>query len=181
MYCIECGAALRADPPTRCSSCGVQLWRNAKLCAALLLVDAGKLLLVRRAVEPWLGRWDVPGGFCEYGEHPISTAIREAREETGLAARVTGYLGMWQTDEYLNTRPPSITVCAFYHGELAGTAAVSRDGEVSEIGWFDPAELPDQIAFPEQQGPALAAWRAAVADIATHTRVHDLPYPSELG
>ena len=175
MHCLECGAALVTDPPTRCASCGAQLWRNAKPCAALLVVDAGKLLLVRRAVEPWQGRWDVPGGFCEYGEHPVSTAIRETREETGLAVRVTGYLGMWHTDEYTNTRPPSITVCAFYHGELVGTAGANRDTEVSEVGWFDQDGLPDEIAFPEQQVPALASWRAAVAARDTHTPMRDFP------
>ena len=97
MYCIQCGAALETAPPTQCVSCGVRLWRNAKPCGALLVVEDGKLLLVRRAVEPWRGRWDIPGGFCEYGEHPIAAAVRETQEETGLSVRATGYLGMWHT------------------------------------------------------------------------------------
>lgn len=175
MYCIECGSVLQTDPPTQCLSCGARLWRNAKPCAALLVVDDGKLLLVRRAVEPWQGRWDIPGGFCEYGEHPIATAIRETHEETGLLVRVIGYLGMWHTDEYPNTTPATITLCAFYHGELAGPTRSAADGEVSEIGWFSPDDLPDEIAFPEQQRPALDAWRLATAAGATGSPLADMP------
>ncbi len=36
------------------------------------------MLLLRRAKEPWKGRWDIPGGFCDADEHPITTAEREA-------------------------------------------------------------------------------------------------------
>jgi 8-oxo-dGTP diphosphatase len=163
MYCVQCGAALQTGPPTQCVSCGVRLWRNAKPCGALLVVDGGKLLLVRRAVEPWRGRWDIPGGFCEYGEHPMEAAVRETQEETGLSVRATGYLGMWHTNEYPQTVPASITLCAFYHGELASLARSAPDGEVSEVHWFTNDDLPAEVAFPEQQLPALDAWRLAVA------------------
>jgi 8-oxo-dGTP diphosphatase len=61
----------------------------------------GQLLLLRRANEPWLGRWDIPGGFCEPDEHPVETAVREAREECGFEVEVTGLLGMW-LDRYPN-------------------------------------------------------------------------------
>lgn len=173
MFCIECGAALPTAPPTQCGSCGVRLWRNAKPCGALLVVHDGELLLVRRAVEPWRARWDIPGGFCEYGEHPMAAAVRETREETGLSVRATGYLGMWHTDEYPQTVPASITLCAFYHGELASPARSTPDAEVSEIRWFTHDDLPDEIAFPEQQLPALDAWRSAIATGATAGRMWD--------
>ena len=39
--------------------------------------------------------WDVPGGFCDVGEHPIRTAEREVFEETGIRIRVVGFLGVW--------------------------------------------------------------------------------------
>ena len=55
----------------------------------------GKLLLVRRAIDPWHGLWDIPGGFCEAGEHPQQTVVREVREEVGLDIVVTGMLGIW--------------------------------------------------------------------------------------
>ena len=47
----------------------------------------GKVLLLRRAMEPYEGYWDVPGGFCDAAEHPMRAAERELAEELGLSAR----------------------------------------------------------------------------------------------
>lgn len=60
-----------------------------RLAAYALVVDgAGRLLLAR---EPdgrgRLGRWLLPGGGVEHGEHPEQAVIREVREETGLEAQ----------------------------------------------------------------------------------------------
>ena len=50
--------------------------------------EAGRLLMVRRAHEPGLGRWSLPGGRIEAGETPAQAAAREVLEETGLVVRV---------------------------------------------------------------------------------------------
>ena len=71
LHCSGCGAVLPHDPPVTCPACGAGHWRNAKPCAGALVVRDGRLLLVRRSMEPWLGWWDIPGGFCEEDEHPI--------------------------------------------------------------------------------------------------------------
>ena len=49
-----------------------------------VIVDAGKVLLVRRATEPLKGDWSVPGGVLELGEKLHDGVRREALEETGL-------------------------------------------------------------------------------------------------
>ncbi|MGH9036149.1 MAG: NUDIX domain-containing protein, partial [Acidimicrobiia bacterium] len=69
IFCSTCGSRLPAPLPATCPSCGAEHYRNAKPCAGALVMRDGKLLLMRRAHEPWLGRWDIPGGFCEVDEH----------------------------------------------------------------------------------------------------------------
>jgi ADP-ribose pyrophosphatase YjhB (NUDIX family) len=50
-----------------------------------VIVEAGKVLLVRRGHEPLKGQWSLPGGLLELGESLAEGVKREVREETGLA------------------------------------------------------------------------------------------------
>ena len=49
-----------------------------------VIVEAGRVVLVRRAAEPMAGQWSIPGGLLELGETLRAGAAREALEETGL-------------------------------------------------------------------------------------------------
>ena len=49
-----------------------------------VIVDDGKVVLVKRGVEPALGKWSIPGGAVELGEAVRDACIREAKEECGL-------------------------------------------------------------------------------------------------
>lgn len=46
--------------------------------------ELGRVLLVRRAKEPLIGHWSLPGGLLELGETLIEGVRREVAEETGL-------------------------------------------------------------------------------------------------
>lgn len=50
-----------------------------------VIVEQGRVLLVRRGTEPMLGQWTLPGGLLEVGEPLLAGVVREVREETGLA------------------------------------------------------------------------------------------------
>lgn len=134
------------------------------------MVRDGRLLLIRRSIDPWLGRWDIPGGFCEPDEHPEAAVVREVREETGLDVRVTGLLGIWM-DAYGDASGSSYTTMnCYYHAVTVDDGEPVVDpSEASEASWFDPAALPDEIAFPSHAVQVLAAWREAVASGTTGT------------
>ena len=53
-----------------------------------VIIENGRALLIRRATEPLLGHWSIPGGTLELGETLQRGVARELREETGLEVRV---------------------------------------------------------------------------------------------
>lgn len=60
-----------------------------------IIVDAGRVALIKRGKPPLLGEWSIPGGMLELGETVREGAEREALEETGLAVRATELLGVF--------------------------------------------------------------------------------------
>jgi 8-oxo-dGTP diphosphatase len=107
--------------------------------------------------------WCSPGGFCEAGEHPVETVVRETREETGLDVEVGDYLGTWvdvYADDSSDAEAEVINI-AYYTAALVSDAqAVIDPAEVSELGWFPFDELPDGLAPPATLEAVLAAVRS---------------------
>jgi len=58
----------------------------------VLVVDGGKILLVKRESDPGKGRWSIPGGLLEVGELLRDGAKREAKEETGIDVEIDDFL-----------------------------------------------------------------------------------------
>jgi 8-oxo-dGTP diphosphatase len=126
---------------------------------ALVVDDEGRVLLARRAVEPFRGKWDIPGGFLEEGEHPIDGLKRELREETGLEVEPLEWLGVWM-DSYGGDSTAEATLNFYWTARtLSGEARPADD--VDDLRWFAPDELPepDDLAFVNVP-LVLADWRA---------------------
>lgn len=174
-YCPLCGTPLVdqvMDDRIRqaCPACGHIHWHNAKPCAGALVVRNGKVLLVRRRIDPFRGYWDIPGGFCEADEHPAETALREVREETGLEIELAGLLGLWMDEYGGNT-----TLNVYYLARPLGRRLRLGD-EAEGAAWFAPTALPPHIAF-ENGRRALLAW-AQKDDTPLHLRGTNLStYP----
>ena len=130
------------------------------------MLRGDRVLLLRRAMEPDLGAWDIPGGFCEAGEHPMHAAERELAEEAGLAGRASAYVGTWMDVYDLPEADgtPIHTAISVYIVALDDPAAEPRSEpeEVSDAGWFALSALPDNLAFPTHTVPALCAVTALV-------------------
>lgn len=156
-YCWNCGGRID-KPPCQCESCQQHHYLNPKPAAEVLLVKATKVLLVRRAKPPWKDHWDIPGGFCDDGEHPLETARRELYEETGQRVGELTLIGVAMDRYPINEEEEVSTLNLSYLGEpnARGESSSEHDDEVSEIGWFDLNELPEPLAFPDHIPQALA-------------------------
>lgn len=157
--CPRCGATLTGDEGRRvCSECGFVVYASSKPTVGALVVDEGRVLLARRAFEPFKGYWDLPGGFLEEGEEPLEGLRRELREETGLDVEADRFLGVWM-DRYGGDSTAESTLNLYWTARVVGGEAAPAD-DVSELGWFAPEDLPakDELAF-ENVPLVLAAWR----------------------
>jgi 8-oxo-dGTP diphosphatase len=100
-YCPHCRTALESRllegyEREVCPHCGFIHYVNPIPCAAAYVRDdAGRVLLVKRGVEPGLGLWGLPSGFIEIDESPESACLRELEEETGLKGETAGLIGVY--------------------------------------------------------------------------------------
>jgi len=96
-FCARCGSVVvPKDGRAGCAACGNVYYAGSKATAcAICIDDRGHVLLGRRADDPFRGRWDLPGGFLEEGEHPLDCLRRELREETGLEVEPLELVGIW--------------------------------------------------------------------------------------
>ena len=82
-----------------CDGCDFVFYLDPKLAAGVVATVEGRVLLVRRAIEPAYGTWVFPGGYVDRGEHPAGAARREALEEAGVVVALEGLLGIYQYRE----------------------------------------------------------------------------------
>lgn len=73
-----------ADPPTR----------RPEPSVGAVVVDQGRLLMIRRGRGPATGQWSVPGGRVEFGETLAQAVEREVAEETGLVVTCGSFIGL---------------------------------------------------------------------------------------
>ena len=112
----------------------------ARMAASVNEIADGRLVLVKRAIEPGYGKWVFPGGYVDRGELLTSAAIREAREECGLDVRLDGLVNIYSYPG----RAPVIVVYAAT--AIGGT--ICADEECLEAVEFETGAIPwNNLAF----------------------------------
>ena len=112
-----------------------------------VIVDAGKVVLIRRKYEPLKGHWSLPGGMVEIGETLEAALTREMLEETGLVVDIGPVIEVFDRitrDEQRRVRYHFVLIdylCWPSAGSLRGTLRAGSD--VDDAIWADPATLGD--------------------------------------
>ena len=107
-----------------------------------VVVEGGRVLLIRRGQPPLLGEWSLPGGVLECGESLREATIREAREETGLMVETVDMLGVYE--RVIRTDDGRVryhyVLIDFLCRPVAGELKAGSDA--ADVRWFARDELP---------------------------------------
>jgi 8-oxo-dGTP diphosphatase len=107
-----------------------------------IIIEDGRVLLVKRAHPPLQAEWSIPGGVLEVGELVREAAIREAREETGLTVEPMQLLGVY--DRILRDPGQRVqyhyVLIDFLCRPVAGDLSAASDA--AEVRWVTRDELP---------------------------------------
>lgn len=94
-YCPVCGSETFETIGSRtkkCKKCSFTYYFNVAAAVAGIIFDKnGRILLVRRGIQPFLGKMDLPGGFVEPFETAEESLIREIKEELGITIKEPQY------------------------------------------------------------------------------------------
>lgn len=147
-YCPQCGTTLREQKRGKrerraCSSCDFVHYKNPTVGVAIILVEQGKLLLIKRRSSSKGGMWCIPCGHVEWDEEIRSCARREMREETGFDV-VLGPVFDAHSNFHDRGRQ---TVGVWFLSKVCG-GALDPGSDAEEARFFPLDDLPSPMAFP---------------------------------
>ena len=142
-HCPHCGGRLATtDVDGRehfsCDDCDRTVWHNPVPCANVAVVDGDAVLLVRRAAEPGVGDWTIPGGHLERDESPAEGAARELREETGLAVG-SGELSLYDARTFHSHEGKHVVSIGFVVAAEQTTGTVEAGSDATDARFWTPA------------------------------------------
>jgi len=156
--CPHCASA--DDQPLVCDRCGWRWYANPRPAAAVLLErqdDADpepSVLLLRRAVEPGFGGWDLPAGYLDPGESFEIAARRETFEESGIEVTLVSLHGVY------HSAPANAVTAVFRARAVDAASPVRLDAESSDHAWVPRSQVGEwlpRIAFGSMAS-ALTDW-----------------------
>jgi 8-oxo-dGTP diphosphatase len=146
-FCPRCAGTLvwrvvKSDEPQRlvCEACSFVFYLDPKVAACTICMVDGGIVLLKRSIEPRIGKWVFPGGFVDRGEPVSAAAVRETLEESHLRVSLTGILDVYSF-------PASEVVVVVYAAEVVGGVLAAGD-ECEEARAFSPETIPwAELAF----------------------------------
>lgn len=117
---------------------------QTRVGSGVVIVQDGMTLLAKRRGSHAQGMWGSMGGHVKFGESPIETSIREAREELGIEI---GNLRFLTVLNMVRDGKHYIDV-SFVADLIAGEPKIQEPHRIEEIGWFSLDELPQPLFDP---------------------------------
>ncbi|HEY3151193.1 MAG TPA: NUDIX hydrolase [Candidatus Binatia bacterium] len=145
-FCPRCGGGLehrlvKAHEPKRlvCQACSFIFYQDPKVVAGTVFTLNGGIVLLKRGVEPALGKWVFPSGYVDRGETVPDAAVRETKEESQLDVKLGPLLNI-----YSYSGSPNVIVvytAQVIGGELAAAdeSTEARIFPANEVPWHDLA------------------------------------------
>ncbi|MBS7408820.1 MAG: NUDIX hydrolase [Prevotellamassilia sp.] len=127
-----------------------------------------KVLLIERGIEPFKGKWALPGGFLKMDETAHEGALRELEEETGMN---NAYIRQFHTFTEPG-RDPRERVITIAHYALVRLQEVKGGDDAAQARWFTMDEIPP-LAFDHDR-------ILRMAQIMLRERIHFEPVGFEL-
>jgi 8-oxo-dGTP diphosphatase len=125
-----------------CPHCG--RYNNRRVAVDALIFQNNKILLIKRAVEPFKGFWALPGGGIDFDETAEEALQKEVIEETGLKLLSAKFLHIYTDPK----RDPKQVITLSYYVEAEGQPKAGDDAK--EYRWFDLQKLPE-LAFDHKK------------------------------
>lgn len=121
--------------------CNETGYQTPKIDTRAAIIQNEKILLVQEKN----GKWAMPGGWCDIDQSPADNTVKEAKEEAGMAVRVTRLVSV--EDQDIHNFPPNaykIIKLMFLCEPLGGE--FSPNTETVASGWFSENGLPEPMA-----------------------------------
>ena len=161
-FCPLCGGDLgpRLVMPDHkqqkvCTRCGFIYFLGPKLVAGCLIADGDRILLLRRGIEPSLGKWTFPGGYVDLGEVPAACATRETVEEVGMQVTLNRLFGIY------GDRKNPVAIIVVYLATPGAERPITTP-EATEVRYFAVDQIPWQDLAFDTTIQALGDWVAEV-------------------
>lgn len=125
-----------------------------------------KILLIQRGIDPYKGKWALPGGFLRLDESAETGAMRELKEETGLE---TAYIEQFHSYSQPD-RDPRERVITIAYLALVKLQDVKGGDDAADARWFSVNDIP-QLAFDHD-----VILRDAIARLRERIHFHPIGY-----
>ena len=140
-FCLVCGTSLinkliEGREREICPACGWIYYEHRKISAGVRIQKDGKLLLVKRGIQPWIHKWYMPAGYLEVDEQPDQAAVREAFEETGLIVSIRELAGIYTYSD----DPRGNGLVLLYDADITGGTLIITP-ETTQAGFFSSKEV----------------------------------------